>query len=522
MNYYKLHLFAIVLVCLSKPYIQAQVDPPAAAIVIADEPVAIDPATAVPDKLAGLATVRFDGTALEDVAKWVQQETGMIVSMDRNSLNSAKILPSEPIYDELKNSPIYLLLDRLRVKGVAWEFKNKQVHLTALRDEAHLSTAQYNVGDLFDADHLAELLQATIVHTVDPNSWDEAGGNAGIVVLGDVLFVRQSYANHRRVTCLLAALRKHGRRTMIDDVPVHQAIRQSLEKNISVQFREKPLINAVEALKSQCDVDIRVDEQSLSTAGIPIRQPVTFELTEQTLRSALDLMLPSYGLAWQIREGVLWITTQKSVEEQAKTCVFDVRDLCQDRNETSSLQDAIQSQTDPNSWEGSPGYIEFPVPGIMVVHQTEQRLDSVLALLENYRTALRASKRRVRPDTDPKALVTRYYRMPATVADDLETMLPDLIERDSWKSVNPTAVGTIRKIKSWNGQAIGGAAKGNESNLVPVPYSVLVILQTREIHDQIPVILSRIEQGDNIIGGGGMGGMGGGGFGGGFFSVPTR
>jgi hypothetical protein len=494
----------------------AQVDPPAAAIVIADEPKAVDPATAVPEKLAAQATVRFDGTALEDVAKWLQQETGMIVSMDRNSLNAARILPSEPIYDELNDSPAYLLLDRLRVKGIIWEVKNKQVHLTALTDEAHLSTAQYNVGDLFDKDYLAELLQATIVHTIDPKSWLESGGAGGIVVLGDVLFVRQSYANHRRVTCLLAALRNHGRRTMIDDVPVHESIRQALEKNVSVEFREKPLINVVDVLKSQSEVDIRIDERSLTAERIPIRLPLTFEMSEQRLRSVLDLMLPAYGLSWQIREGVLWITTQNSVEEQAKTCVFDVRDLCRDANETSSLQVAIQNQTDPDSWDGAPGFIEFPVPGTMVVHQTEQRLDNILTLLENYRTALRASKRRVRPDTDPKALLTRYYRMPAAVADDLEAMLPELIERESWKIVNPTAIGTIRKIKSWSNLA---SPKAGESGVTPVPYSVLVILQTREIHDQLPELFQRIEHGDNLMHGGGMGG---GGFGGGFFSVPTR
>ena len=522
MNCRLLCLCSIVFTCLSTTYIHAQVDPPAAAIVISDEPKSIDPATAVPEQLAAVATVRFDGTALEDVAKWIQQETGLTVSMDRNSLNSARILPSEPIYDELNNSPVYLLLDRLRVKGVTWEVKNKQIRLTALRDEARLSTTQYNVGDLFDADHVPEFLHSTIVNTIDPTSWVDSGGTGGIVVLGDVLFVRQSYANHRRVTCLLAALRRHGRRTMIDDVPVHETIRQALEKNISVEFREKPLINAVEVLKSQCEVDIRVDEQALSAVGVQIRLPVTFELTEQTLRSTLDLMLPAYELAWQIREGVLWITTQKSVEAQAKTCVFDVRDLCRDSNETISLQNAIQSQTEPDSWDGSPGFIEFPVPGTMVVHQTEQRLDSVLALLENYRTALRASKRRVRPDSDPKALVTRYYRMPAAVADDLESMFPELIEKETWMMVNPNANGTIRKIKSWNNPA-GGPAKATESNSNPVPYSVLVIQQTREIHDQIPAILNRIEQGDNNMGAAGaMGGMGGGSFGGGFFSVPTR
>ncbi len=518
MNYRMLCLCSLTAINMLTSPTRAQ-DPPAVAIVIADEPKAIDPAIAVPQRLAANATIRFEDTALVDVAKWIQQQTGMNVSMDRQSLNAAQILPSEPVHDELKDSPVYLLLDRLRVIGVTWHLKNNQIHLTSVQDVSHLSTAQYNVGDLFDANYVAETLRTTIVNSIDPQSWDDAGGTGGIVVLGDVLFVRQSYENHRRVTGLLAALRKHGRRTMIDDAPIHAAIRQSLEKNVTVQFHEKPLIAAVEELKALCDVDIRVDGQSLSAANIPVRLPVTFEFTEQTLRSVLDLMLPSYGLAWKISDGALWVTTQKRVEQQARTCVFDVRDLCQNENESVSLQDAIQSQTDPESWEGAPGYIEFPMPGTMVVHQTEQRLDSVLVLLENYRTALRASKRRVRPDSDPKTLINRYYRMPSTVADDLEAMLPELIQKDSWKSANPNAAGTIRKLKSWSGLPVSGASKSGDATLTAIPYSVLVILQTRELHDQIPEILRRIEHGD--VEKGGMGGMGGG-FGGGFFSVPTN
>lgn len=68
---------------------------------------------------------------------------------------------------------------------------------------------------------------------------------------------------------------------------------------------------------------------------------------------------------------------------------------------------------------------------------------------------------------------------------------------------------------------------------VLIDYSVLVIRQTRQIHDQIPEIILRVQQGDDHWTGvgsasGGMGGMGGmgtggmgggasGGFGGGFF-----
>ena len=138
MNYRMLCLCSLTAITMLTSPMRAQ-DPPAVAIVIADEPKAVDPAIAVPQRLAANATIRFEDTALVDVAKWIQQQTGMNVSMDRQSLNAAQILPSEPVHDELKDSPVYLLLDRLRVIGVTWHLKNNQIHLTSVQDVSHLS-----------------------------------------------------------------------------------------------------------------------------------------------------------------------------------------------------------------------------------------------------------------------------------------------------------------------------------------------------------------------------------------------
>jgi hypothetical protein len=115
------------------------------------------------------------------------------------------------------------------------------------------------------------------------------------------------------------------------------------------------------------------------------------------------------------------------------------------------------------------------------------------------RAALRVSKRRVRPESDPKALITQFYRMPTTVANDLETTLPRLIQTDTWKSQNPNAKGTIQKIQSWSETTGLQSKTGIEGQ--PTPYSVLVIYQTREIHDQLPELLRRIQHGDGMRGG---------------------
>ncbi len=497
------------------------VEPPAATIQIATEPRSIDPASVVPEPLAAKATVRHTDRSLVEIAQWLETASGMEVDLDRQSLAEARILVSELVNDELNEAPIYLLLDRLRTIGVGWLVSDGTLRLVSTKDAAEtLSTAQYNVGDLFDREHVSESLVETVVDTVDPSSWDANGGAGGIVVLGDVLFVRQSYQNHRRVAGLLAALRTHGEFTLIDDAPAHDDLRQLLTRLVSVQFSDKPLTETVTELRDIAGADIRLDALTLRNAGIPLRLPISFSSTDRPLGECLNQMLIAHEMTWHIRDGVIWITTKRDALTYSTTAVFDVRDLCRNNDESYALMDAIEGQAAPESWGDVEVAISFPVAGTMVVRQTETRLQEVRKLLENYRTALRASKRRVRPEEDPNAMLTQYYRMPTNVADDLVQFLPQLLKPDTWQSNNESAKGTIQKIQSWSESSVAQAK--SELAASQIPYSVLVIYQSREVHNELPDLLQRIQHGDRPDPAtGGMGGMGGGGFGGGYFSVPT-
>lgn len=505
----------------------AAADAPApAAVVIADEPRAIDPGTLLDAKLRTLATVRFEETSLSEVAAWVQQQTGLNVILDARSLDTLGIAPSEPITDHLVNAPVYLLLDRLRQQRIGWRVAKGVLYLQAIGDRATIYTQQYNVGDLLDQHYKPQQLQDTIVATVQPGSWASAGGSAGdVAMLGDVLFIRQDARAHRAVAGLLAALRQPARRTLIDDPPANQPIRAALTRPATLEGRNKPLSAVVESLATTTAIDIRLDRPTLRMSRVSERLPVTLEVRDQSLPTVLEILLTQLKLTWVVRDGVLWITTPDQAEETRQTAVFDVRDLCPDDTTSDLLRSAILSQAAPDSWSesGGNGVVEFARPGIMVVYQTPERLDVVLTLLENYRIALRNSKRRLSPEDDPEAVVTSYYRMPTAVAEDLEKLLPTLIEVDTWRSPDqPNAVGTIRRIRSWDERLRGTADDqqgGTGTPAVTVSYSILLIEQKRRVQRKIPEILQKIEHGDQVFpAGGGMGGMGGGmGGGGGFF-----
>jgi hypothetical protein len=220
---------------------------------------------------------------------------------------------------------------------------------------------------------------------------------------------------------------------------------------------------------------------------------------------------------------VLWITMKDKAEEVLKTVVFDVRDLCRDAGESQALIEAVMDQT-AGPWQdldGIGGTIDVPKTGVLIVRQTEPELESVLELLQNYRTALLASKPRPRDVIDPNEVITRYYRVETAMADDLANLMRLLVLPDSWRSdQTPEAAGTIQRAVS-KSDFVGDHV---------VSYSILIIRQTRAAHDEIAEFTRKIEGGDAPppmaadFGAGteapapAMGGFGGGGFGGGYFS----
>lgn len=497
---------------------------------VPDAPRTIDPATLVPDVLAEKVTVKFDDSSLGELAQWLEDDRKIVTVFDGKALGAAGIPLGEPVTDRLDDAPLYLMLNRLSTLGLSWYMEDNILRITTeSAAKSRLVTDSYNITDLLDAGFKPDRLSETILLTTSGKWSDEdqpVAGGGSLRWLGDVLFVWQTDAVHREIRGLLQALRKYGRRTFIYDPPQHEILRQKLNENVSVDFHETPLVQAIADLAAKSGADIRLDLAALRLRRIRDREPVTLTLADRKLQTVLPVLLADLDLTWVLRDGVMWITSSAHAAHEYKTAVYFVEDLCQNDNESMELQSAIESQTE-GRWESGEGVIYFARTGAMVVRQTESVLTNIETLLENYRKALRQSKPRKEHQLDPKEVVTRYYRMHSNLADDLETKLTQLVEPGSWKSAaKPKAAGTILKVASNPDLTSASAAvvapnssngNGPQAMWLTISRSVLIITQTRENHDKIQAVFQKIQFGDQPAQGGMMGGMGGGGFGGGFF-----
>lgn len=509
--------------------------PPPDKIQIAAEPESIDPATIVQARLAQKATVDFEGRTLKDLFRWLQSDQKLSVSIKTEELKQAGILSSDKLNDSLNDEPLYLLLDRLSTIGIGWYLNGEDLCLTSLtHSRQRYDTTFYNLGELLDAGFEANALIQMITSSVG-GSWVIMGDEDGdLVLLGDVIFVRQTERVQRELKALLQAIKTPARRTLTLDTPQHAGIRRLMVQKFSLTLDEVLLSDAVEELAKISGAKIQLNFADLKNAGTNVRSPVSAELQDQKLGTILDFILSELNLTWVIQDGVIQIISEETAESNTRTAVYDVRDLCRNESESEALKHALHTQCGGLWIENGDeiGSISFARPGIMVVRHTDKLHDSILNLLENYRTALRGSKPRKAAGPDPDEVLTYYYRVPTKMAEQLTAQLPDLIQPETWKDeAHPDAAGTVRRLASTDelhdarGNApVSSNGAATAGFLLVVPHDVMIITQRRKVHEEITVLLHKIQHGDTpVSGGGGLGGgglgggMGGGGFGGGGF-----
>lgn len=198
----------------------------------------------------------------------------------------------------------------------------------------------------------------------------------------------------------------------------------NLGELLDAGFEGERIVEAIAEIARVSAADIRANAAELKKAGVRDRSPISLEMSDQKLSLVLQAALSDFKLTWLVQDGVIWIVQNSTAEAATRTATYDVRDLCRDAAESEALMYALMEQAG-GSWEDNgdkQGVLLFVRPGILVVRHTEQMLDSVLQLLENYRTALRESKPRKKLGPDPKEVVTYYYRLPTEIRDDTTTI----------------------------------------------------------------------------------------------------
>jgi RNA polymerase sigma factor (sigma-70 family) len=104
----------------------------------------------------------------------------------------------------------------------------------------------------------------------------------------------------------------------------NREIEEQLQSTVNLRFENTPLRQVLLDMGESFRLNIVVDRPALAQAAIAEERPISIKLEGVTLKSALGFILHDAGLGYEIKEGVLFVTTDP---QKILTKVYPVAEL---------------------------------------------------------------------------------------------------------------------------------------------------------------------------------------------------
>ncbi|TWT47676.1 VWA domain-containing protein [Botrimarina hoheduenensis] len=123
--------------------------------------------------------------------------------------------------------------------------------------------------------------------------------------------------------------RKYASVDLAGESDSEQKINAELKKPLrsSLDFQDTALEEIITFIREEYEIEIQLDEPGLDDAGIGPDEPVSVNLRNISLRSALRLMLKPLELTYIVSDEVLLITSEQQALERLSVKVYPVADL---------------------------------------------------------------------------------------------------------------------------------------------------------------------------------------------------
>jgi hypothetical protein len=187
-----------------------------------------------------------------------------------------------------------------------------------------------------------------------------------------------------------------------------QRIESTLQQPLKtpLEYQEQPLNEILDVLQEEYNLPILIDQRAFESVAISPDVPVTVNLRNMSLRSALNLILRQpvlEGVVHTIDNEVLMITTEEYANDRLVVAIYRVDHLVEGESQWAQgqhtpytpLVQVITSCVKQNSWaingQGGLGQVHLMQPGILVVSQTKQvqaEVENLLDKLTNVRSAM--------------------------------------------------------------------------------------------------------------------------------------
>lgn len=183
-----------------------------------------------------------------------------------------------------------------------------------------------------------------------------------------------------------------------------------------IELKKVPLAAAVDLLAGISGVPTTFDPEAMQQLGVTLHDPVTVELSGATVGQTLEKVLADRGLAAQIEDGQILLTSPVDRREKLERMQYTVSDLTgQQPAAVAELAALVEKLVAPDSWSPSGGRGSIkPDGGTLDVVQTGAVHHQVLAFCEKLRVA-RGKPLRSKYSPDRFGLATRLDRARAAL-----------------------------------------------------------------------------------------------------------
>jgi hypothetical protein len=213
--------------------------------------------------------------------------------------------------------------------------------------------------------------------------------------------------------------------------PAEQSARETIEKALSqkdvFQFTDVRLGDFVSMLREKYNVNVLIDKHALKEKEIDPQSPVSLDLKDVSVRSALELALRPLGLSWTVYCEAIVISTPGAISNMQCTRIYDVTDLAitdgeqgNADQELGSLIELFTTTVAPETWDfaGGRGAIQLVSAGparLLVVSQDYRVHREVEVLLSDLHAAVKRHSASNKPKVEQPAQGPRGDKpMPAT------------------------------------------------------------------------------------------------------------
>jgi hypothetical protein len=330
----------------------------------------------------------FAKTPLRDALRQLADQQGIEVFVDQKSLDRAGVAADAPVSAAGASDSLEQALNNLlEPRKLAWLVRDDVLLVTsAATAEELLETRVYKVPAVGGP---GPTVQDRLASGVEPKSWADNGGRGTMAPwpYGLALVVSQTYAVHRQIERQFAKLLKPLRAVEAKAAPPaggRQAQPAALDQPTDCHFVKTPLRDVAAFFARRHGAGISIDEAALRKAGMAADAPVTAEVRDVRLASALDLVLSQVGLTWTADAKGLRITTPEAADRVMVAVEYDLHDL---RGlapaDATILADVLQNMVDPPTWadNGGEGTV-VPLRSAIQVRQTyrvHRQIEQLLA-----------------------------------------------------------------------------------------------------------------------------------------------